>query len=62
MNSYNGFELVIGVVFTMIPQLGGLGPRAQDLVTIFLLGEGYTLPQFNLRDLHIRGEIFPVAT
>ena len=40
MNFDNGFDLIIAVVFVMSPQLGGLGPKSQDLVAIFSLGEG----------------------
>ena len=29
MNNDNGFELIIAVVFIIITQLGGLGPKAQ---------------------------------
>ena len=36
---YNGFELLIAVVFKMIPQFVGLGSKAQDLVIPFFLGE-----------------------
>ena len=35
MNNDNGFGLIIAVVFVMIPQLGGLGPKSQDLVISF---------------------------
>ena len=42
----------------MSPQLVGLGPKAQDLVIYFSLGEGEALPQFHLRYLHIRSGIF----
>ena len=57
MQYENGFELLIEVVFTMIPQLGGLGPKYQDLFIPFHLGEGKTLPDFHLRDLTIRSEL-----
>ena len=42
----------------MSPQLGGLGPKYQDLVIYFLLGEIENIPQFHLRDIHTRSEIF----
>ena len=40
MDYKNGFEVLISFVFSMSPQLGGLGPKAQDLVISFFLGEG----------------------
>ena len=58
MNNYNGFELLIDVVFSISPQLVGLGHKAQDLVISFRLGEGETIPQFHLRALHIISELF----
>ena len=58
MNNDNGFDLLIAVVFATSPQLGGLGPKAQDLVIYFRLGEGETLPQLHLRALHNRSENF----
>ena len=57
MNGYNLFDLPIAVVFDMSPQLGGLGPKAQDLVIYFHLDEVETLPQLHLRDLRIRSEL-----
>ena len=57
MNYDNGFELTIAVVFYMRPQLGGLGPKSQDLVIPFCLGEVEYLPDFNLRYLAIRIEL-----
>ena len=41
----------------MSPQLGGLGPKSQDLVIPFRLGEGEPLPYFHLRALAIRSEL-----
>ena len=41
----------------MSPQIGVLGPKAQDLVIPFLLGEGENLPGFHLRALTIRSEL-----
>ena len=32
MHYDNIFELIIATVFNMIPQLGGIGPKAKDLV------------------------------
>ena len=40
MNIENGFDLLVAVLFSMSPQLGGIGPKAQDLVIYFFLGEG----------------------
>ena len=40
MHYENGFELLIEVVFYMIHQLVGLGPKSQEFVIPFLLGEG----------------------
>ena len=37
MNNDNSFYLIIYVVFAMSPQLGGLGPKYQDLVIYFSL-------------------------
>ena len=54
MNNYNGFDLLIYVVFSMSPQLGGRVPKAKDLVISSCLDEGETLPQFHLRYLQIR--------
>ena len=42
----------------MSTQLGGLGPKVQDLVVPFRLGEGETLHQFHLKALKFRSEIF----
>ena len=53
----NGFKPLITVVFYMSPQLVGLGPKTQDLVIPFLLGEGETLPDFYLRDLASLSEL-----
>ena len=58
MHNVNGFELLTAIVFAMSPQLGGLGPKSQDLMIYVCLVEGENLPQFHLRDLHIRAEIF----
>ena len=43
MNIDNVFDLIIDVVFVMIPELGGIGPKAQDLLKSFPNGEGETL-------------------
>ena len=58
MNIDNRFELLVAVVFSIIIELGGLGPKSQDLVIYFCLGEGGTLPQFHLRYIQTRSEIF----
>ena len=39
INNNNIFHLLIAVVFSMIPQPGGLGTKAQDLVISFHVGE-----------------------
>ena len=52
------FDLLISVVFAMSPQIGVLEPKSQDLVISFCLGEGENIPQFHLRALQIRSEIF----
>ena len=53
----DGFELLIEVVFSMIPQLEGHGPKAQYLVIPLRLGEGETLPYFHLKGLAIISEL-----
>ena len=58
MNNDNGFELLISVVFAMSSQFGGIAPKYQDLVISFILGVGENIPQFHLRDIQIRSEIF----
>ena len=54
MHYDNIFKPLIAVVFYMIPQLVGLGRKAQDLVIPFRLGEGETLPYFHPQALEIR--------
>ena len=39
MNIENGFDLIVGVLFTNIPQLGGIGNKSQGLVISFCLVE-----------------------
>ena len=34
-NNENVFDLLVPVVFSMIPQIGGIGPKVQDFVTSF---------------------------
>ena len=43
MNHVNVFELLIAVVFNMIPQLGVLGTKSQELLIPSCLGEGESL-------------------
>ena len=57
MNNKNGFGLSIAFIFAIIPQLGGLRPKYQDLVISFCLCEGKNIPQFRLRALHIKSGI-----
>ena len=57
MHNNSGFDLLIAIVFDMSPQLGGLGPKSQDLVIPFSLVEGETLPYFHLRGLKIISEL-----
>ena len=58
MNIDNGFDLIIAVLFVMSPQVRGLGPKHQNLVISFHLGEGENIPQFHLRAIQIRNENF----
>ena len=53
----NGFELLIAFVFSMGPKLLGLGPKSQDILIPFYLGEGDSLTDFHLRALAIRSEL-----
>ena len=53
MYNYNGFDLLVYVVFAMITLLGGLEPKSQDLVIPFRLGEIETLPYYYLISLTI---------
>ena len=57
MRHVNGFELLIAVVFNMIPQLGVLGPKSQELLIPSCLGEGESLTYFHLRALAIKIEL-----
>ena len=57
----SGFDLLIAVFFSMIPQLEGLGPKTQYFVP-FRLGEGEPLPYFHLKSLSIRNKlVFMIA-
>ena len=58
MNIYNGFDLIVAVVFSMVLQLGGIGPKSQDLFISFRLGELESLPDFHLIDLQEKIEIY----
>ena len=40
MHYVNEFDLIIAFFFNMSPRLGGIGPKYQDLVIPFCLGEG----------------------
>ena len=57
MHYYNGFELIIAFVLSMIPQLGGIVTKTQDLVIPLRLGEGEHLSDFHLRALAIKSEL-----
>ena len=54
MNNDNIFDLLFSVVFFMCPQIGGIGTKAQYLVTSFQLIEGELIPGFNMRALQAR--------
>ena len=58
MNIDNGFDIIVAVVFDMITQLEVLGPKSQDLVILFWLGEGEYLPELHLQYLQPRREIY----
>ena len=58
MNNDNGFDILVEVIFSISPQLGGIGLKAQDLVTPFQLLEGEYLPDFHIQDLRERIEIY----
>ena len=57
MNNDNVSDLIISVVFAMSTQLGGIGPKFQELVISFCLGEEKNLSQFLLRALQVRSEM-----
>ena len=48
VNIYNELNLIVAVVFAMIPKLGRLGPEYKDLVLLLLL---YLPRVLNLEDL-----------
>ena len=58
MDIDNRFDLLVYVVFSKSPQLEVLVPKDQDFVIYFCLGGGGTPPQFHLRGLQARIEIF----
>ena len=58
MNNDNGFDILVAVVFYNSPQLGGIGTKYQDLVRPFQISEGESLPDFHLRALQERSEIY----
>ena len=60
MNNNNVFNLLIDVVFSISPKLGGLVTKAQDLLISFRLGEEENIPQFHLKALRISSEILLV--
>ena len=57
MQYENGFELLIAVVYSMSPQLGGIGHKAQELGIPFQISEGQPLPYFHLVSLSIRSKL-----
>ena len=57
MHYDNGFKPHIAVIFYISPKLGGLGPKAQDLVIPFRLGEGEILSYFHIRAIAIISEL-----
>ena len=54
MSIENGFDHLVTVVFSIIPQLGVIGTKSQDLVISFFLGEGESLPGLHIRALQAR--------
>ena len=57
MYNDNLFDILISVVFVISPQIGGLGPKTQDIVILFRLCKEETLPDFYLEALTIRSEL-----
>ena len=51
MNPDNGFNLLVALVFVMIPQNGNLWTKYQDLVIPFCFIERKTVPQLYIRAL-----------
>ena len=58
MNKDNVYDLLIAVVFAIIPQLGGLGPKSQDLVISLHIGEVEIVTKFYPSAVQIRSEMF----
>ena len=48
MNFYNGFDLIVAVVFDMSPQFGVLEPKAKELLIYFFIGKGGNSHNFTL--------------
>ena len=57
MHYDNGFELLIALIFNVISQLGGLGPKSKDLVIPFCLGKLESLTEFHLISIAIKSDI-----
>ena len=57
MHYKNGFELLIAVIFNMIPKIGGVGTKAQDIVVPFFLGEVLSLPDSHVIAFSIKSEL-----
>ena len=58
MKNDNVFDILVVIVFDMIPQLGCIGHKYQDLVTPFQLKKGESLPYFHLWDFQARSKIY----
>ena len=54
----NRFDLLVVFVFAVSPQLGEIGPKVQDLVISFWLGEVESLPEFHPTASEARSEIY----
>ena len=51
MNNDNIFDLLVAVVFSISPQLGGIESNSKFRVASFQLIGGELLPEFHLQDL-----------
>ena len=60
MHYENGFEIIIAIIFRISPQLGGIGPKYQDLVIPFCLSEGEFLTAFHILYLKIKSELISI--
>ena len=58
MNIDNIFDILVAFLFSMSPQLGGLGSKSQELLIYFLLGEGEPITEFYLRYFQTRSETY----